>query len=299
MSLDDARDDRVLLLRKAILLARGVPGFNRLVNPIRKRYARTPRSVVVDDFDGNLTLRLSLDERMQSQIFWYGYCNRDIRAVLAHFLRNGMTVIDAGANIGEITLVAAKMVGPQGAVYAFEPVERIADHLDEHVRLNGLRQVRVVRRALADKTGTNTIYLASGKFHDGSVHDGLGTLYANAQRSVAVQEVTLTTLDLFLAEAGEKRLDLVKLDVEGAELAALQGAQASLERFRPHLIIEVQQDTARAAGYEAADILHLLGRLGYSFATIGRMGSLKPVEASTLGAFQNVFCMPPGSELGP
>ena len=293
----DVRDDGVLLLRKALLLARGIPGFNRVVNPIRRRYARKSRVVTVQDFDGDLTMRLALDERMQSQIFWYGYCNRDICAVLARILKPGMTVVDAGANIGEISLVAAKAVGPQGSVFSFEPVERIAEHLTEHVRLNALTQVRVVRRALSDRPGTQPIYLAAEKFHDGSVHDGLGTLYAFAQRSVAVQEVTITTLDAFLAEAGATRLDFVKLDVEGAELAALRGAAASLERFRPHLIIEVQQDTARAAGYEAADILHLLGRLGYSFAIVGRMGRLRPVDAATLGKFQNVLCMPQGSEL--
>lgn len=299
MSSADARDDGVLLLRKALLLARGLPGFNRVVNPIRRRYARRPRVVTVDDFDGDLTMRLSLDERMQSQIFWYGYCNRDICAVLARILRPGMTVVDAGANIGEVTLVAAKAVGPEGTVFAFEPVERIAGHLAEHVRLNGLSQVRIVRQALSDRPGTQPIYLAAEKFHDGSVHDGLGTLYAFAQRSVAIQEVTLTTLDDFLAEAGATRLDFVKLDVEGAELAALKGARASLERFRPHLIIEVQQDTARAAGYEAADILRLLAGLGYAFAIVGRMGRLRPVDASTLGKFQNVLCMPQGSELRP
>lgn len=293
----EVRDDGVLLLRKALLLARGIPGFNRVVNPIRRRYARKSRVVTVDDFDGDLTMRLALDERMQSQIFWYGYCNRDICAVLTRILKPGMTVVDAGANIGEISLVAAKAVGPQGSVFSFEPVERIAEHLTDHVRLNGLTQVRIVRRALSNRPGTQPIYLAAEKFHDGSVHDGLGTLYAFAQRSVVAQEVTITTLDAFLAEAGATRLDFVKLDVEGAELAALQGAAASLERFRPHLIIEVQQDTARAAGYEAADILRLLEPLGYSFAIVGRMGRLRPVDASTLGKFQNVACMPPGSEL--
>ena len=59
----DVHDDGVLLLRKALLLARGIPGFNRVVNPIRRRYARVTRVVTVDDFDGDLKMRLALDER--------------------------------------------------------------------------------------------------------------------------------------------------------------------------------------------------------------------------------------------
>ncbi|MGH8223107.1 MAG: FkbM family methyltransferase [Woeseiaceae bacterium] len=246
------------------------------------------------DFDGDLMARLALDERMQSQIFWFGYCNRDICAVLRRILKKGMTVIDAGANIGEVTLVAAKAVGPEGMVFAFEPVGRIADHLANHVRMNGLSQVSTIRCALADKVDRKPIFKAAERFYDGSIHDGLGTLFSSAQRSVATEEVLLTTLDVFVREANVQRLDLIKLDVEGAELAALQGAAETLERFRPYLIIEVQQDTARAAGYEAADILRLLRPLGYVFDIIGRNGRLHSVDESTLGRFQNVLCTPNG-----
>ena len=270
-----------------------------MVNPIRRHYAHKARLVTVRDFDGDLTLRLALEERMQSQIFWYGYCSRDICVVLRRLLRPGMTVIDAGANIGEVTLVAAKAVGPGGQVFSFEPIQGIAERLEEHVDLNRLLQVRVVRAALADTVGRKPIFKAAGRFFDGSIHDGLGTLYSTAERSVASEEVVLNTLDAFVRDSRLRRVDLVKIDVEGAELAVLRGAAATLARFKPYLIIEVQQDTARAAGYEAADILRLLGRLGYTFAIVGRMGRLRPVDEATLGTFQNVLCMPAGSELRP
>jgi FkbM family methyltransferase len=287
-----SRDAALLMLRKALLLARGVPGFARLVNPIRRRYARKSRLVTVTDFDGDLTLRLALEERMQSQIFWYGYCNRDICAVLRRLLKPGMTVVDAGANIGEVTLVAAKAVGPEGRVFSFEPIQRIADHLDQHVQLNRLAQIRVVRCALADKADRKPIFKAAARFYDGSIHDGLGTLYSTAERSIASEEVLLNTLDAFVGEAEVRRVDLVKIDVEGAELAVLRGSAATLTRFKPHLIIEVQEDTARAAGYRAVDILSFLKPMGYGFHVIGRNGRLRPVDESSLGRFQNVLCSP-------
>ena len=298
MTTADSRDGALLMLRRALLIGRKLPGFSRLVNPIRRRYARKSRLVTVTDFDGNLMLRLALEERMQSQIFWYGYCNRDICAVLRRLLKPGMTVVDAGANIGEVTLVAAKAVGPQGQVFSFEPIQRIADHLEQHIQLNRLEQVRLVRCALADKADRKPIFKAAARFYDGSIHDGLGTLYSTAERSVASEEVSLNTLDAFVREADVKRIDLVKIDVEGAELAVLRGAVAALARFKPYLIIEVQEDTARAAGYRAADILNFLRPMGYAFDVIGRNGRLRQVDESSLGRFQNVLCSPLGRGVG-
>jgi FkbM family methyltransferase len=293
---DRAGSDRaVLQMRKALLRLRSVPGFCRFVDPIRRHFAKTPRNITVTDFDGDLSLDLSLHERMQSQIFWYGYCSRDICTVVKRLLRAGMVCVDAGANIGEITLVAAKCVGREGKVFSFEPMSRIAERLQANITLNGLSQVNVVRRGLADRPGSCPIFGAAGKFRDGSVHNGLGTLYATVNRSVVAEQVSLTTLDEFAQQVALSRLDLLKLDVEGSELAALRGGMVTLERFKPHLIIEVQQETARAAGHDAADILRQLMPLGYGFDIIGRHGRLQPVEVATLRQFQNVLCTPGGA----
>ena len=282
----------LLLLRMATLKAKLIPSSVLVLNLIRRYFFRKPLLVRIDNFDGDLTINLRLNEHMQSQIFWYGYYSRDILRVLRSLLRPGMVVIDAGANIGEITLVAAKMVGNSGQIYAFEPLREIADELSQNVRLNNFTQVFIQEKGLSDEPGNKVIFRASSDFHDGSKHEGLATLYPSEKRATKAGEISLVTLDDFCEQADIKQLNLIKMDIEGAELPALRGGMVTLRRFMPYIIVEVQQETASQAGYNAGDILAFLQPMGYRFDVIGRKGRLHSVDAATLRRFQNILCSP-------
>lgn len=281
-------------VRDAMRPFRSLRGFILFADYVRRRFTDSGLVVNIDDFDGDLKLRLSLSESMQSQIFWFGYYSREVCALLKRLLKEDMVVVDAGANIGEITLLASKLVGPDGHVYAFEPMTAIANQLEENLRTNGTSNTSVLQVGLSNGTGSLPIYLAEGAFRDGAIHDGLGTLYATPERPRKVEDISLTTLDNFVRDRNLHRLDLIKLDIEGAELPALEGAHDTLLRFKPYLIIEVQDETSASAGYRAADILDFLAPVGYRFDTIGRMGKLHPLEVTGLRDFQNVLCTPLG-----
>ena len=122
----------------------------------------------------------------------------------------------------------------------------------------------------------------------------MATLYPSAKRGAKAGVISLQTLDGFCERIDLKRLDLIKMDIEGAELPALRGGIETLRRFMPYIIVEVQQETASQAGYNAADILSLLQPVGYQFDVIGRKGRLHPVDANSLGRFQNILCSPVG-----
>ena len=284
----------LLLLRKATLKVKSVPGSILLLNLIRRYFIKKPLSVTINNFDGDLMINLRLNEHMQSQIFWYGFYSRDILLTLRSILRPGMAVVDAGANIGEITLVAAKMVGASGHVYSFEPQPEVAEVLSKNVRLNNFTQVFIQKEGLSDEAGDKEIYRASFDFHDGSKHEGLATLYPSEERGEKAGQISLVTLDDFCKRTDLKQLNLIKIDIEGAELPALKGGIETLRRFMPYIIVEVQQETASQAGYNAADILALLQPMGYRFDVIGRKGRLHPVGATSLGRFQNILCSPVG-----
>ena len=284
----------LLFLRKVTVKIKLFPGSVLVLNLIRQYFFKKPLSVVVDDFDDDVTINLRLNEHMQSQIFWYGYYSRDILLVLRSLLRPGMVVIDAGANIGEITLVAAKLVGASGNVYAFEPLPEIAGELSKNVHLNDFTQVSIQKKGLSDEPGEKDIFRASSDFDDGSKHEGLATLYPSEKRATKAGKISLVTLDDFCEQVDIKHLNLIKMDIEGAELPALRGGMKTLRRFMPYLIIEVQQETASQAGYNAADILALLQPIGYRFDVIGRKGRLYPVGATSLSRFQNILCSPVG-----
>jgi len=286
---------KVLLGLRRIGFAMSFGGRLKLPRSLMRRAFRYVRAVVtVTDFDGNMTMTLCLWEHMQRRIFWMGYYNSDIVAILDGLLTPGMMFVDVGANIGEITLAAAKRVGVTGKVFAFEPMDPIADRLDEHVRVNELKHVMVTRKALGDTIDDNVPIYISAEQHSGDENAGLGSLYGGTHGEAPAQCISITTLDVWLDDHPVERLDLIKIDIEGAELPCLRGAERSLRRFRPKLIIEIQNITITSGlvGYQPTDILDFLSGLDYEFYHIEEAGRLSPLTVSNLHDYQNVLCLP-------
>lgn len=278
------------LARKAAVTLRRLRGTFPLINLLREQhYARGV--VEVTDYDGDLRMSLDLGDHMASQIFWFGYYSRDVVHAIKARLQPGDVFIDGGANIGEITLVAAKCVGPSGKVFSFEPVDAIHARLAAHVAANRFGdRVQILKQGLSEAPGTLPIYGKADSYEDGSVHSGLGTLFATDERHDLIGSIALTTIDGLVAEHQIDRLAGIKLDIEGAELAALRGAAETLRRFRPWLIVEIGGNTCAAAGYAPGDILDVLE--GYDFARIERGGRLVPIGKADLLDWQNVMCLP-------
>ena len=270
---------------------RRFPGTHPVANSLRK--ANYNRGVVdIDDFDGDIRMAVDLGEHMGSQIFWFGYYARDVLFALRNKIRPGMVFLDVGANIGEVSLFAAKRVGPFGRVISFEPVNDLADRFAENVARNGFEQVSLLRSGVADREGEAVIFVQLSKFQDGSQHRGLGTIYQSEIRNESTQTIPLTTIDKVVDDLELQRVDIMKVDIEGAELPALHGAEKTLRRFKPSIAIEVAFDTCRQAGYEPKDILDYLTPFGYRFFRIGRRGKLSSMTAQELGVWQDVLCVP-------
>ena len=292
-----ADDRRLLRLRAVTTRLREVPGMVLLLDRVRRHYGSHAGPILVHDFQGSIRIEVRLDEHMGSQIFWYGSYSREVLRVLERLLSPGMVVIDAGANIGEISLFAARQVQPDGRVFSFEPVPDLAARLRRNAALNSFAGIEVVECGLGARAGQAEIFRPEAPFRDGTLHAGLATLYAHAGRAESLGRIQLTTLDAFVQSRGLARVDLVKVDVEGAELPLLRGATSVLQRFSPWLILEIQEETSRAAGYTQQEILTFLEGFGYRFARLGGRGRIEPLSAVTLGEFQNVVAIPAGRTL--
>lgn len=208
-------------------------------------------------------------------------------AFLDVLLKPGMTFLDVGANEGIYTVFAAAKVGPGGRVHAVEPSSREHCRLEENIRINRFAQVRSHRIGLSDRQGTAGLLVASDA-HAGQ--NTLGRFIYDQVTTSTVETVPLLPLDEFAEREGLDRCDVVKLDVEGAELAVLRGGVQFLRRTRPIILMEFQPKSLAAQGASTEDVLRFLRNLDYEIGTIGRLGV---VERYTAGALsENIFAGP-------
>lgn len=169
--------------------------------------------------------------------FALGRFEPEVSEALRRYARPGMTAFDLGANAGHLTLLLAQLVGREGRVHAFEPVPEDARCLEETMRINALPNVTIHAAAVADRTGTAELAVA-GAF-DGAARLAELAVENGAATGRRLVRVPVVSLDDFCAREGLERVDLVKMDVEGAERLALAGMEAVLARLRPVLVAEL------------------------------------------------------------
>lgn len=174
---------------------------------------------------------------------------------LGQILAPGMTMLDVGANEGLYTLFGASRVGPDGRVVSFEPSSRERRSLQHNIARNQLGNVTVVPVAVGSGEGTAALQIASG-VHSG--HNTLGALVYDEAPAVGVEHVPVERLDSVVARLGIARVDVVKIDVEGAEMHVLEGARKTLAAHRPILLVEANDEALRAQGASADALLALL-----------------------------------------
>lgn len=203
-----------------------------------------------------------LRDHVQRQQWFLGAYEPVDSFLFTRLLRPGMTVIDAGANVGQYTLLAATEVGNHGSVHAFEPIPSNFERLSEAVAENALTNVHINRAALWHEAATLTFGRAE------SDADNAGSFRVDPRNGDALTARALR-LDDYAAEAGFSRVDLIKMDIEGSEVHALSGALGLLEAHRPLLLLEVNREALDAAGSSVSALKQLLEPFGYRAWRIG------------------------------
>lgn len=178
-------------------------------------------------------------------------------AVFKKNLRGRMKVIDVGANIGYYSMIASKHIGPNGVVYAFEPDQENYDLLKQNINLNNLSNVKPYQLALSNKTGEETLYLSSYNKGDHRLYQP-----ENANRKTVT--INATTLDDFCHQQQLQKIDIIKIDVQGAEGLVLEGMKTVI-RNNPKLTIfsEFFPRGIRATKVDPTDYLIALHQLGF------------------------------------
>jgi len=225
----------------------------------RVYWALRPHGVVLLSVHGS---KMYYDTNLKGPLYslvTMGTYERYETEVFQSMLRLGMTVVDIGANVGYYALLAARGVGAEGRVFAFEPDPRTYELMSKSVEANGYRNILVFRKALADRTGTLWLYADA-------LNAGNSTLAReNVQSLLDTYEVEIQPLDAFLEEnAGGHKVDLIKMDVQGAEGLVLKGATRLLrEGGSLKIMMEFEPEKLAAMGTNPSGLLQEL--VGYGF----------------------------------
>jgi FkbM family methyltransferase len=210
--------------------------------------------------------------------------HRGLSPAIARLVPKDAVVLDIGAHAGQFTKLFAR-TAPAGRVYAFEPGSYARSILRTVVWLRRLGNVEIVPLALGSAAGLARLQVPVK--HSGSYGFGLSHLGAPADRwpVVAQELVALATLDAVVTALGLVRVDLIKADIEGWEVALLRGAEHTLRRFRPRLLIELSAPHLARAGDRLEDAFALMKGFGYAAFELPTSGEFIAVAVPHDGDF--------------
>jgi FkbM family methyltransferase len=188
--------------------------------------------------------------------FVLGSSQRLVQDALRALLKEGMSFYDVGANVGFFTVIAARLLGRKARIVCFEPLPENCRQIRHNAALNRFENISIKTIALGKFDGEAAFWTSAeptwGKLA------GTGTLPAKMNGEI---KVPVRRLDSIVAEDNLPPPDVIKIDVEGAEVDVVLGATGILERNRPALLIELHGTNQAAA--------ETLSRLGYQTKVIG------------------------------
>lgn len=211
------------------------------------------------------------------------------KSVYLRLIGQGDVVVELGANKGDFTELFGRLVGRRGRVLACEPVSSTRAILERTIRAAQLDQVTILPWAASNAAGSSTIYVPGDTHGQASLKRQEGGGWRDgAMREEIVKCVRLDEESVFLELS---RLDFIKIDVEGAELPAIQGMKDILSKFLPVIHIEICRDWMKGFDYVPEDVENELRKLGYTnFFTyhrkLSKLESFAPLAEST-----NVICV--------
>jgi FkbM family methyltransferase len=227
-------------------------------------------------FDGYCSdIRVNIDTRYKvERIMWSGIYEPRLVGFLRTQHTSGWACLDIGANVGAISLLLAKLVGPQGRVFAVEPGPPNVTRLRKNFELNPALAARaeIVPCGISDAPGQ--LWWAEEDGNPGNAMLG----------DQGTHCIPVTTIDNVVHEHAIQKLDFVKIDVEGMELQVMHGGEKTLQRFRPILYFETLSrygDAHEGSNFELIDSF-LVRDCNYKLFSINSSGQLSPLRGSVM-----------------
>jgi len=239
-----------------------------------QKLQETGRRPLLVDLDGfRLNVRIN-DHFVGAAIARDGIYEPAVTAKIRELLEPGHTFIDIGANIGYFTFMAAALVGVEGSVYAFEPNPDNIDLLELSIIANGFANVHLFPYAVAEVS--QSFKLDAGASSNARIIDFSAEAVPGLNMPQIVESVTL---DETLADV--IKIDMIKLDIEGAEPRAWQGMEEIVRKHRPVILLEYSPELLRVTSHiEPASFLDKVADAGYEMFILSSAGETSETPQS-------------------
>ncbi len=222
------------------------PRLSRWLRGVLNRAAPKGRTVVKVEAGGLKGARLELDLHSEKD-YWLGTYEPDLQDAIRRLIVPGSVAYDVGANIGYISLLLARQVGPQGKVIAIEALPANVERLKRNLELNAFAaNVRTVQAAVVDKERKVKFLVHAST--------SMGKAVGSAGREELYKDeidVNGVSLDNYVFQQGNPKPDALKMDIEGGEVLAVKGMQRILKELKPILLIELHGQEAAGVVYAA------------------------------------------------
>lgn len=225
------------------------------------------------------------DKGVATHLLKYGSYEEEVAQIFYREIKQGMTVLDIGAHIGYFTLIAAKLVGEKGKVFAFEPEPTNLSFLLKNIEVNGYKNIIPVPKAVSDETGKTLLFLSPDNTGDHRIY----SCYDDRE----FIEVETTALDEFF-KGFEDKIDFIKMDIQGAEMKALRGMTEVMRRNKSlKMVVEFWPFGLKRCGSSPEEFLNEIRRNNFQIHLIKEDGSTQPIDDPSAicpqGMYLNLF----------
>lgn len=230
----------------------------------------------------NLNFVLDLSRMLDHSIYFYAL--RDVAWLnLFRQIEHDYFIIDAGANIGYLSLKFARL-SPNGFVYSFEPDTDNFSQLCANVNANKFANLKIFKNALGEKPDQRRLY----KLY--AFNPGANRILASSDDLSCPSEIVdVTTLDLFEEREKPRRIDLIKIDVEGFELFVLRGGRNLIQHWKPVLFVELVDQNLQQQNCSAESLVSYIESIGY---VVNDAKTMTPINKSNLTRHTDIICYP-------
>ena len=230
----------------------------------------------------NFYMLLNPTEHIQQQLFWYGSYEKELEDLLKKMLRSNDVFIDIGANIGYFSLLVANN-SPTVKVISFEPVADLFQKMNDNITLNNIKNIMTVNAAVGEVNEEKELFVSA------SDNLGMSSFKQPENYSGKKEKVEVVTIDDWFKTSGLSKIDIIKLDIEGSELAGLKGMKEVLLKQKPVLIVEINPETLSMFNLKPSDIYDYLKQLNFEGFLILENGRLEVFKSAEINQTTNVL----------